>query len=257
MSARWGRPPVHVDAVPVEMRFIDMFMAALGALIFMALLLAYLLKYMPHDAQGGAADPGRPPEARALVVATRRLPAAQAGEPYEVALAYRGGRGPVTWNAIPSGRALPEGLVLDVQNGIIRGQARVPVTSRFVLRAQDREHTVDQALELIVEPSRKGRSSVEKWVTAILLVLMALFWLLLVGLNATLKRQVAQLEAALNNGERAVEWLTGAGVRETIALPEGITTYRERQEALRPMLLGVAVAVVLFASFFVWRLWRG
>lgn len=43
MKSRWQRGPVDEQHAPVEMRFIDMFMTALGSLVFVALLLVFLL----------------------------------------------------------------------------------------------------------------------------------------------------------------------------------------------------------------------
>ena len=49
MNRAWqSRSTMDHHTVPVEMRFIDLFMAALGALIFMAMLLSFLLRFFPQ-----------------------------------------------------------------------------------------------------------------------------------------------------------------------------------------------------------------
>ena len=80
MRSAWGsRLAAERAAVPLEMRFIDLFMAALGALIFMAMMLAFLLRFTPaHDARPAPADPAPPPAAPLRIVtgSLRTLPAA-------------------------------------------------------------------------------------------------------------------------------------------------------------------------------------
>jgi cell division protein FtsB len=43
MRSRWRSGPADEQQTPVEMRFIDMFMTALGGLVFLCLLLVFLL----------------------------------------------------------------------------------------------------------------------------------------------------------------------------------------------------------------------
>src|SRR6266853_728910 len=111
MPSGWGashRTDRH--AVPVEMRFIDMFMAALGALIFMAMLLAFLLRFVP---QGATAQPSRDPRSspkKELSLLTRTLPSARVGEPYELAFAYRGGTGDIAWEIAAGAQELGSDL---------------------------------------------------------------------------------------------------------------------------------------------------
>jgi len=50
MRSRWQRSRGDDPQAPIEMRFIDMFMAALGSLVFLALLLVFLL---PKTTQQG------------------------------------------------------------------------------------------------------------------------------------------------------------------------------------------------------------
>src|SRR5438132_107821 len=65
MKSRWHRGNGDSQHVPVEMRFIDMFMTALGALVFVALLLVFLLPKTtqpkaPPAPQQPTAPSGRP-----------------------------------------------------------------------------------------------------------------------------------------------------------------------------------------------------
>ena len=53
MRSRWQRSRGDDPQAPIEMRFIDMFMAALGSLVFLALLLVFLL---PKTTQQGTID---------------------------------------------------------------------------------------------------------------------------------------------------------------------------------------------------------
>jgi hypothetical protein len=90
MSSRWRRVESGEGFIPVEMRFIDLFMTAIGALIFLALL--FLLFVNTHKSLGGPI-PTKPP----LVLSDIPLPGARVDERYQVALAYRGGVPPIRW----------------------------------------------------------------------------------------------------------------------------------------------------------------
>jgi len=64
MRSRWQRSRGDDPQAPIEMRFIDMFMAALGSLVFLALLLVFLLpkttqqlrQQIPQTSQAGGAN---------------------------------------------------------------------------------------------------------------------------------------------------------------------------------------------------------
>ena len=93
MNSAWRRGHNGAHESPIEMRFIDFFMAAIGALIFMAMAFAYLVSGQPTRATDGATAPSNTPER--LMLSTKTLPPAQAEQDYELAFAYRGGTPPM------------------------------------------------------------------------------------------------------------------------------------------------------------------
>jgi formylglycine-generating enzyme required for sulfatase activity len=81
MRSRWQRSRGDDPQAPIEMRFIDMFMAALGSLVFLALLLVFLL---PKTTQQGTIDNQELKKKLDEVIAEnkqlrRQIPTSQAG----------------------------------------------------------------------------------------------------------------------------------------------------------------------------------
>jgi hypothetical protein len=257
VSAAW-RSPAAADrhTPPVEMRFIDMFMAALGAMIFVALLLSFLLRYLHHD--GGVSPAGpRTPAPSMLRIATRSLPAARVGEPYEVAFAYRGGSGPIAWT-VPAGSAeIPPGLRFDRQRGVLSGTPGERGMARFILQASDISGGEDRRpLELVVEPSAKASGRLESLFGIAVIVLTLLIWLVSWGISAQLRQRLRVLIEAGGQGQSEVRWWSGPE-QMRVALPEGIEVYRGRhQNAARATLIFFIVFLASIA-WFTWRLWAG
>jgi len=135
MSSTWGHTRgAERYAVPVEMRFVDMFMAALGALIFMAMLLAFLLKFIPVQGEG---TPSPLPAASTLRLLSPQLAPARVGEPYEYPFAYRGGTSAVRWEIVAGARDAAPDLRFDAQQGTLSGTPTAPRSIHFVLRVRD------------------------------------------------------------------------------------------------------------------------
>jgi hypothetical protein len=87
-----------------------------------------------------------------LDVATKALPIATTGRPYETTLKSGGGTNPITWT-IEAG-SLPSGLTLDSETGIISGTPTAPETASITVRATDSTEPTAQAatakLQLVI-----------------------------------------------------------------------------------------------------------
>jgi len=141
----WHRATFRAHTPPIEMRFIDMFMAALGALLFMAMLFAVLVALSPRGAS--SPDGGTAPR-RTLQILTKRLPAAAIGHPYEIALSAAGASRRLHWTVTG---AVPDWLHLDGDTGILTGTPSTPLDApaRFVVRAAEEDGGIAQTeLEL-------------------------------------------------------------------------------------------------------------
>jgi hypothetical protein len=80
-----------------------------------------------------------------LSVATKSLPTATIGRPYETTLESSGGTSPVAWS-VESG-SLPSGLSLDGESGVISGTPNTAGTSSVTLRAVDSAEPTAQIAE--------------------------------------------------------------------------------------------------------------
>jgi hypothetical protein len=253
------------NPAPIEMRFVDMFMTALGALVFMAMLLAYLLSLIPSPALPNAAgDPVVPippgstavTEVRELALVTKTLPRARIGDVYDVAIAYRGGRGAIRWDVAAGAEEFPHGLRLEPESGMIQGTPREEGKHRFVVRARDaRGSMTTRALELVVEPRPKSTAVDTTMIAVSLSLLTGVVTLVFSALCSSLKRFVATLQEAHRAGQLHFAQETGSGVVEYIDLPDGITTYLERLRGARALR---AMAAVVFLGSMTWlavRLW--
>ena len=241
---------VDRHAVPVEMRFIDMFMAALGALVFMAMLLAFILKYLPPQ---DAAVP-TPSTVEPLDLLTKVLPAARVGEPYEMAFAYRGGSGAVRWEVAGAGE-IPAGMRFDHGRGVLAGTPVRVETGRFVVTARDTQGMQERPYTLVVEPARTTSRAWPTVLAALLVVVILLISFLCLAGAAQDRRKVGHLEAAWGRGEPAVQWQTGPGVYETIELPDGIATYRTRAQWFKRVGWYLLLVDAALLAFVIWRLW--
>ncbi len=129
------------SASPVELRFIDLFMLIVAALVFVAVV-AMLIS-----------SPPRPPAP--LAVLTRTLPLALQDEPYEIYLAGRGGQPPYGWTI--AGGELPEGLGLDANSGRIFGAPKSHGTVEVEVELRDGMNEAARAtLRLDVRATARG-----------------------------------------------------------------------------------------------------
>jgi hypothetical protein len=125
-----------------------------GALLFILLLTMVIMALIPraevarrpsHETEQGLPLAITTPEA---------LPEAIAGRPYAMALAARGGNGPLKWRV---GGELPEGLELDAASGQIHGTPSrgTPGPVEVVLTVSDETDRVSKPARLVVyQPDR-------------------------------------------------------------------------------------------------------
>ncbi|MHC5078764.1 MAG: putative Ig domain-containing protein [Planctomycetota bacterium] len=87
-----------------------------------------------------------------LTITTKRLPYAQVGVPYNVALQTMGGSGGLTWSVIGGG--LPNGLNLTGSTGTITGTVTAGATpSHFLVQVTDGSGTDSQRLAIEIDPA--------------------------------------------------------------------------------------------------------
>ncbi|WP_037570446.1 Ig domain-containing protein [Phaeacidiphilus oryzae] len=110
-SSPWSGARAEGESVPLELRFIDLLMIVIAALLLVAVLLSVVSAHLPAHSGSGAV--ARPP----LRVATAQLPDATAGRSYTLTLAATGGDGTDRWTAAGP---LPAGLRLD-GSGVLSG----------------------------------------------------------------------------------------------------------------------------------------
>jgi hypothetical protein len=160
---------------PVEMRFVDMFMTALGSLIFLALLLSVLVAYI--DKSGIAVTPPEKGQAALtrLRLLTRILPAARVDDPYELVLAHRGGTEPLKWSVIAGRGGIPSGIAFDEERGSFAGTpletGSYPVT---VIVVDSKGVRANASYNLNVAPRTVSAQEVNLLIATVLL--LALLW---------------------------------------------------------------------------------
>ena len=235
---------------PIEMRFIDMFMAALGALIFMAMLFAFLIRFMPTT-ESVVHPPSQ--SNKALQLLTKALPSAKVGEPYEVAFAYRGGEGAVSWEIKSGAQEAQAGLKFDNQLGVLTGVPTRTGKVRFVLVALDRIGGSDEKpYELAIEPAQIRGGKIEKGLSIATLVVLGLVWLFTAIAVVFHKQQVLQLQEAYDRGETEVTMRTSPFTVEIVQLPGGIETYKaslQWSRYLSRFLLAIVAALGVWLYF--------
>lgn len=126
-----------------------------GALLFILLLTMVIMALIPKavDLPRPASRPQGEVESAPLAIATpAALPEAIAGHPYDLALAAKGGRGPLHWSV--EGK-LPEGLAFDPSRARLHGTpARgTPSPLALVLRVSDGSDRASQPARLVVYQS--------------------------------------------------------------------------------------------------------
>lgn len=143
MMARGFRKGHSAFEPPIEMRFVDLFMIIVAALMFITVMLSIISAFV------GSARIDVAPQ-----VATRTLPTALLSQPYSLTLAGTGGANPYTW-AIATG-ALPDGLTLDPKTGTISGTPLRVQRAQFAIQLTDAEHRSDQR-EMVLNVANTGQ----------------------------------------------------------------------------------------------------
>ncbi len=139
-----------------------------GALLFILLLTMVIMALLPKAADSPLSDPAEnaPETAKLAIVTPAALPEAIAGRPYTLALAARGGHGPLQW-AIDG--KIPEGLTFDPESAQIRGtpKAGTPEPQALVLRVSDETSQVSQGTQLVVYQSDQPLGLPSKWMPSL------------------------------------------------------------------------------------------
>jgi hypothetical protein len=263
MSSRWTLWRAADHEPPVEMRFIDMFMAAIGALIFMALLMSVVVGEIesasagPGRGSGGAGPSPRMEKRLPLTIVTKQLPDASTGEPYEVAFAYRGGAAPVEWEIVAGKQELPQGLAFDPKDGVLAGIPQDVRTVRFIVQARAGSSDVaHRPFELRVVEGGRGSKGVPAWVRTALLLVVALLWLFSVVAVLAQKQRLRTLEEAWELGEKEVAIQTPGSAETTlVALPAGIPEHRSRLQGTRLFRNIVSLMLLALCAWLVWLTW--
>jgi len=138
-------------------------------LLFILLLTMVIMALLPKsiDLPASAEKPSDSKDTFPLEIATPgELPEAIAGRPYVVALASKGGRGPVRWAV--DGK-LPEGLELDAESGLLRGTPSrgTPEPVSLVLRASDASDRVASPTRIVVYQPDQPLTMPSKWKPAL------------------------------------------------------------------------------------------
>jgi hypothetical protein len=234
------------------MRFIDLFMAAFGSLVFMTMVLVAIVSRMPSE-------PSTVPTSvqsgqRELELLTKGMPAAQVGSQYEEALAIRGGRGPYTWQLIAG--SLPAGIAFDAKDGIFSGSPAAPATAQILVRVRDTaSSSTERAYTLtVVQPAVSGRMA--RWAPYVIATLLGLLALATLANASGVSRQIAFLDEAAAAGHITVTFNQGAGVTEEVDVREGRETkVNERRigqfVGIVFLILSLLVAIYIVVTRFV------
>ncbi|MBK9006629.1 MAG: putative Ig domain-containing protein [Anaerolineae bacterium] len=134
---------------PIEMRFVDLFMIIVTALMFMIVMLSIVSAFVGGSNALAEVSP------RIISV---ELPAGLANRPYSVTLAGIGGSTPYTWKIISG--ALPGGLGLDEENGIISGTPEKIQQTQFIISLNDNDKRSSQK-EYFLEILQVGSQEVD------------------------------------------------------------------------------------------------
>ena len=136
-----------------------------GALLFILLLTMVIMALLPKavDLPGSKPTASDDDKAFPLAITTPgELPEAIAGRPYTLALAATGGRGPFRW-AVDG--ALPDGLAIDPDLGLIRGTPTrgTPEPSKLNVRVSDGTARTSRSTRLVVYQPDRPLTVPSKW----------------------------------------------------------------------------------------------
>jgi Putative Ig domain len=244
--------------IPVEMRFVDMFMTALGSLIFLALLLSVLVAYI--DKSGPVVKPpekGQPAQAK-LRLLTASLPPGRVDEPYDLVLAHRGGVEPLTWSMIAGPSGLPGGIAFNEENGAFVGSPRAtgsyPVT---VVVVDSRGAKANASYYLNVAPRAVTAQQVNLLIASALL--LALLWFARksrqrVKVYGIINRMATE---AKNRGQTTLNLQFSATHQQQRELSEeGLRELRSEQAQARKTFRLEVLAVLAAVAYLCWAVWK-
>lgn len=255
MPRAWRRAGPVERSAPVEMRFVDMFMAALGALVFLAMLLAFLLRFVPAAPTPSSGSPVAPVASK-LELATKQIPKAMVGEPYDFSLAYRGGTAPVHWELAAGAKEFGNGMSFDADAGSLRGVPSHTGRISFVVRIWDANNTsAERAYDLAADESPKRRHRLDTVLAVIMLGGLSLCAMLSLAGAAAQTNLVRRLRDAYGMGERSLAIPVGLGVTEQVELPDGIATYEARARFLSRLSKVLILVLLTLSAWFAFRLW--
>jgi hypothetical protein len=258
MRTAWRSPSADHHAPPVEMRFVDMFMAALGALIFMAMLMAFLLRFYPRqEAPSTVAKNGNNFRVQPFKLITRTLPSARAGERYEIAFAFQGGLPPTSWEVAAGQGEIPAGLKFDVMAGTLSGVPQKAGIARFVVKAKDQFGTMDsRPYDFTVVQPNTGSRKIENGLAIAMFLAALLLWLGTAAATLSARRVLNHLKSAQEEGQTAVRIETGPGTHEIVEFDEGgLVTYEAKLEANRKVSWFFLFVLLVLGGWLVWRIW--
>ena len=127
---------------PIEMRFVDLFMIIVTALMFVTVMLSIISAFV------GSSRIDVAPR-----IATTALPAALLNQPYYLTLAGTGGASPYQWQIVNG--ALPANLRLDPATGVITGTPAQLERTQFTIELTDTEKRSDKR-EVVLEIRPSG-----------------------------------------------------------------------------------------------------
>lgn len=241
-------------AVPVELRFIDLFMATVGALAFIGMLFAWLITKLPQEAQTTREQPRGPaPLLQPIELVTRTFPDARQGAPYEVALAYRGGTPPVRWQVVAGEKELERlGLSFDAVQGRVHGDPTRAGTARFIVRVVDSLQQSDESsYELNVAPPPADPEKIEKLVAWFLLAGLGLWLVMTVRALVGIVMIIHTLKRKHKKGHTKVTIQSPDGSVHVLPLPSSIKTY-EKQMWTEIRKAAVIIMIMLAATSWIY-----
>ena len=253
MKSAWQhRARGDLYAPPVEARFIDMFMAALGALVFMSMLLAFLLKYLPDAEPEPVGNTGEVQETLPLRIVSKTLPAAKTDSSFFFPFAYRGGRQPLAWDIVAGEMEIPPGLTFNREAGALEGTPKSSGVYNFVVRVRDAAaafHEAPFTLHVDPPPAR----GIERWLAGLWIVILVIVWARGLAQARMMKGFVETLHGLAAIGLRQHIFDMGRGTRLEVHLPEGIGAHEEALRIRRRNNRYLLLILLGSAAYLLWQ----
>jgi hypothetical protein len=253
VTISWRRVSLtNEQRTPVEMRFIDMFMTALGSLLFLAVLLSFLIIHLPRSGQTITAP--RPMPIAKLRILTKTLPDARVGEPYYFALAYRGGTGPISWKI--SLNEAPLGISFDPEQGVFSGVPSEVDTKRFVVEARDARGPAEpRDYSIRVTSAPVTAQTVSMWIAVLLSITLVLCSFMAVAISINENQTAQMARDAHRRGQGTLTINRTLYKSETIILPDGINELLRTARTSLKIARFTFLAAVAVAGYIIWIIW--